>query len=115
MAATSAASQASFQVRTTDGWFYTCVGVFAFLFSSAAFGPSIVYSESRLGPITPLVAAHGIVFFAWLLLFIAQTILARTGNLALHRRMGIWSAILAAALVVLGYQTTIAMGRRGYD
>jgi hypothetical protein len=77
MAATSAASQASFQVRTTDGWFYTCVGVFAFLFSSAAFGPSIVYSESRLGPITPLVAAHGIVFFAWLLLFIAQTILAR--------------------------------------
>ena len=29
--------------------------------------------------------------------------------------MGMWSAILAAALVVLGYQTIIAMGRRGYD
>jgi hypothetical protein len=62
-----------------------------------------------------LLAVHGIAFFAWLVLFIAQTILARTGNLALHRRMGMWSAILAAALVVLGYQTTIAMGRRGYD
>jgi hypothetical protein len=115
MAATSAAAQASFQVRTTDGWFYTCVGVFAFLFCVAAFGPSIVHTERRLGPITPLVAVHGIAFFAWLLLFIVQTILAGTGNLALHRRIGMWSAVLAAALVVFGYQATIAVGRRGYD
>ena len=115
MAATSAASPVSFQPRTTDGWFYTCMGVFAFLFCIAAFGPSIVHTEERLGPIAPLLAVHGIAFFAWVLLFIAQTILARTGSLALHRLMGMWSAILAAALVVLGYQTTIAMGRRGYD
>ena len=115
MAATSAASPVSFQPRTTDGWFYRCVGVFAFLFCIAAFGPSIVHTDKRVGPVTPLLAVHGIAFFAWLLLFIAQTILARTGNLALHRRMGMWSAILAAALVVLGYQTTLAMGRRGYD
>jgi hypothetical protein len=85
------------------------------LFCIAAFGPSIVHSENRSGPITPSLAAHGIVFFAWLLLFIAQTILGRTGNLALHRRMGMWSAILAVALVFLGYKVTITMGRRGYD
>jgi hypothetical protein len=91
------------------------MAVLAFLFCVAAFGPSIVHSERRLGPTTPLPSAHGIAFFAWLLLFIAQTTLVRTGNLALHRCIGMWSAILAAALVVLGYQTTIAMGRRGYD
>jgi hypothetical protein len=115
MTATSVASPISFQPRTTEGWSYTCTAVLAFLFCIAAFDPSILNTEKRLGPITPLVAVHGIVFFAWLLLFIAQTILARTGDLALHRRMGMWSAILAVALVVLGYQTTIAMGRRGYD
>jgi len=104
----------SFKSPATEGWFYTWMGVFAFLFCVAAFGPSIVHPERRLGPITPLVAAHGIVFFAWLLLFVAQTILAST-NPAVHRRMGLWSAILAAALVLLGYQTTIAIGRRGYD
>lgn len=115
MAAASAASPVSLHARITDGWFYTCVGVFALLFCIAAFGPSIVHTENRLGPITPLLALHGIAFFAWLLLFIAQTILIRTRNVPLHRRMGMWSAILAAALVVLGYQTTTAMVRRGYD
>jgi hypothetical protein len=91
------------------------MGVFVLLFSMAAFGPSIVNTESRLGTITPLVAVHGFVFLLWLLLFIAQVVLARTRNLTLHRGMGMWSAALAGALVVLGYQTTIAMGRRGYD
>lgn len=100
---------------TTDGWFYTCVGAFALLFCIVAFGPSVVHPEKRLGAITALLALHGSLFFAWLLLFIAQTTLVRTGNLALHRLIGMWSAILAAALVVVGYQTTIAMGRRGYD
>src|SRR5258708_4703231 len=115
MAATSPASPVSFHSPAIEGWFYACIAGFAFFFCVAAFGSSIVHTERRLGPITPLLAAHGIAFFAWLLLFIAQTILVRTGNLALHRRIGMLSAILAAALVVLGYQTTIAMGRRGYD
>lgn len=115
MAATSPAPPVSFHSSTHEGRFYTFMAVFTFLFCVAAFGPSIVHTERRLGPFTPLPAVHGIAFFAWLLLFIAQTILVRTGNLALHRRIGMCSAILAAALVVLGYETTIAMGRRGYD
>jgi hypothetical protein len=115
MAATAPALPVSCHSPATEGWFYGCMGVFAFLFCVVAFGPSIMHTERRLGLITPLLAVHGIVFFAWLLLFVAQTILARTRNLALHRSMGMWSAILAGALVVLGCQTTIAMGRRGYD
>jgi hypothetical protein len=115
MAAPSATSRVSIQTRITEGWFYTCMGVFALLFSIVAFAPSIVHPQKRSGDVTPLVAAHGIVLFAWLVLFNAQTILAKNGNLALHRRMGVWSTILAVALVLLGYQTTIAMGRRGYD
>jgi hypothetical protein len=91
MAATSPAPPISSRAPTTEGSFYACMGVFAFLFCIAAFCPSIVHTEGRLGPITPLVTVHGIVF-AWQLLFMVQTILARTGNLALHRRMGMWSA-----------------------
>ncbi|HWG21300.1 MAG TPA: hypothetical protein VG225_12285 [Terracidiphilus sp.] len=62
-----------------------------------------------------MLAVHGIVFFAWLLIFLTQSILVRTKKLAIHRRCGMLSAILAAAMVVLGYQTTIAMARRGFD
>jgi hypothetical protein len=50
MAATSAVSPVSLQPRTTAGWFYTCMGVFAFLFCIAAFGPSMGHSENSSDP-----------------------------------------------------------------
>jgi hypothetical protein len=87
----------------------------ALLFSIAAFGPSMAGSGTRLGLTTLLLAVHGVVFTALLLLFIAQSILVRKQNVALHGVLGFWSAILAATLVIAGYQVTIAMGRRGYD
>jgi hypothetical protein len=115
MTAKSTVSPVSVSSPATEGRFYTGTGLFTFMFCVAAFCPSIVNRESRQGPLTLLLVVHGVVFFGWLLLFIAQSILARTGTLALHRRMGMWSAILAVTMVILGYQTTIAMGRRGYD
>ena len=105
---------ASLRSHRTEGWFYVSMGVSALVFSIAAFLPSMV-GTARLGPTTLLLAVHGIIFSAWLLLFITQSILVRKHNLALHRALGVWSAVLAAALVVAGYQVTIAMGRRGYD
>lgn len=98
-----------------DGAFYVGMGVFALAFSMAAFGPSIANPAHRLGPITSLLALHSVALTAWLVLFIAQAILAQTRKLALHRRLGVSSILLAAALVILGFKVTIAMGRRGYD
>jgi hypothetical protein len=49
------------------------------------------------------------------LIFLAQSHLARTQRLALHRRLGAFSAALAAGIVFLGYQTSVAMARRGFD
>lgn len=96
-------------------WFYVAMAVFAMLFCIGAFGPSLTNRSRRLGSLTPLLIVHGVVFFSWLLIFLTQSILARAEKLALHRRIGLLSAILAAAMVVLGYQTTIAMARRGFD
>jgi hypothetical protein len=98
-----------------NGSFYAGMGVFCLAFSIAAFGPSIANPSHRLGPVTPLLTLHGVAFTAWLVLFIGQAVLARTRKLVLHRRLGVSSILLAATLVVLGFQVTIAMGRRGYD
>lgn len=105
----------SFAVKNRGTWFYTGMAVFAVLFCIAAFGPSLVHTAGRTGPLAAMLAAHGLAFFAWLLIFLVQSILVRTGRLSLHRRLGISSAILASTIVVLGYQTTIAMARRGFD
>jgi len=44
---------------------------------------------------------HGVVFFAWMALFIVQPVLVRRGSLALHRRLGWLGAATAAAMAAL--------------
>lgn len=79
------------------------------------FAPSILNTATRKSPLTPFATAHGVVSFAWLLLFLVQTILVATRRIPVHRRVGTAAALLAAILVVLGYLTAITMARRGFD
>ena len=117
MAFAQSTSVASLNARARDAgtWFYAGAAIFAMVFSIAAFGPSLVHTRGRLGPPTALLVAHGTVFFLWLAIFLAQSMLVRTHRLILHRRLGLLSAIVATAMIVLGYQTAIAMARRGFD
>lgn len=62
-----------------------------------------------------MAAAHGVISSAWRLVFLAQTMLIRTGRITAHRRLGTASAVLAAAMIALGYVTSTAMARRGFD
>jgi hypothetical protein len=95
--------------------FYIGVGVFLILWSIAGFGPSLIDPSKRLGPPTPLVLTHGAVTALFFLLYLAQTFLVANGRTAIHRRLGIAGAILALAVVVLGFITSIEAQRRGYD
>jgi len=83
--------------------------------SIAGFLPAIVQPATRRAPLTLLAEAHGIVFFAWLLLYLAQSLLAANRLMDLHRRLGLTSIVLLAAMIPLGFTTTTAMVRRGFD
>ena len=50
---------------------------------------------------------HGAVFSAWILLYMLQNWLVDRGSIALHRRLGVLAAGLAAVMVVVGVATTI--------
>jgi uncharacterized membrane protein YozB (DUF420 family) len=52
---------------------------------------------------------------AWIVLFLQQTTLVATGRIAAHRRLGIAAAVLAVAMVAIGYRAAIAAAQRGYD
>jgi hypothetical protein len=45
---------------------------------------------------------HAAVFVSWLVLFTTQVTLVRTGNVALHRKLGIVGVVLAGCVVVMG-------------
>jgi hypothetical protein len=65
------------------------------------------------GPFTVLVHVHGALFTAWVLLFIVQTALVAGGRIAVHRRLGVAGAVLAAAMIVAGTSIAIATAERG--
>jgi hypothetical protein len=77
----------------------------------AFFGaPPTVSGATSLSPLTHL---HGVVFTAWTLLFVLQTALVAGRRVALHRRLGVAGAALAAVMVAIGVSTAIAAARRG--
>ncbi len=45
---------------------------------------------------------HGLAFFGWIALYVVQTRLVRTGNVRLHRELGMAGVALAGAMLPLG-------------
>jgi hypothetical protein len=110
---------AAFEARPTrhalKGRFYVGSAVFVILLNAAGFLPSLIDQSRRLAAPTWLVAVHGATASAWLLLFLAQTILAATRRTAWHRRLGVVGPFLVVAIVVSGYLVQVDMIRRGHD
>ncbi|MCU6456061.1 hypothetical protein LPN01_18440 [Sphingomonas sp. A2-49] len=61
-----------------------------------------------------IVHAHALVFFGWVAIYVAQNVLASTGSLALHRKLGWIAAGWMSAMVVLGTIVTVRMVRAGH-
>jgi hypothetical protein len=91
------------------------MAIAAILNSIAGFAPALLSTAGRNATGTPVAAAHGVISSAWLLVFLAQTMLIRIGRITAQRRLGTASAVLAAAMIALGYVTSTAMARRGFD
>jgi uncharacterized membrane protein YozB (DUF420 family) len=53
-----------------------------------------------------LMQIHGAVFSLWVLLFVAQPAFVVRGSVALHRRVGLFGAGLAGAMVIMGLAAT---------
>ncbi len=68
----------------------------------------------RAPVLSPLVHLHGLASTAWILLFAFQAGLVRHRKIGLHRRVGVYGAGLAAALVILGVLTAIVAARHGH-
>jgi len=73
-------------------------------------GPKVTFGNQ---PFTLLVHTHGALFTSWVLLFIVQTALVASHRVAVHRRMGIAGAALAAAMVAAGTSIAIVTAARG--
>lgn len=104
-----------------DRVFYSSMAIVMALTVLIGFGPTYymkAFNNTPLstlsgGPMTLLVQTHGALFTAWVLLFIVQTALVAQHKVAIHRRIGLAGALLAASMVVVGTLTALKMAARG--
>jgi hypothetical protein len=116
MATTSSPTLPELRQRIlVEHWFFTSMAIAMLATSTAGFMPSLMHTAGRRAPLSPLAAAHGIVFFTWLLVFLVQSRLVATRHVALHRRLGVAAVFLFALMVTLAYATTAAMVRHSFD
>lgn len=63
--------------------------------------------------LSPLLLAHGLVATAWMALFVTQASLIALQRVALHRRLGVVGAFVAAAMFIISELTAVDALRRG--
>jgi hypothetical protein len=114
-AITIARSMVPARNASTDHGFYVGTAILSLAVAIAAFVPGAIDTSSRRAPLTPLATVHAVTFTGWLVLYLVQTVLASTGKVRLHRRLGGAGIVLAVVMMIVGYQTTIEMIRRGFD
>ena len=72
------------------------------------FGTSSYMHIAEFGLDYPwIVHVHAVTFVSWLVLFTVQTALVRADRASLHRKLGVYAVILAAAMMVIGPATAL--------
>ena len=102
-----------------DRLFYTLMGLAIAAVTFAGFARSFYLSRwfevpANTPEITLLLAVHGAVFTAWVVLMVVQPALVASRNLRLHRRLGYVGAGVAAAMVLFGNLAAIAAMEVGF-
>ena len=95
-----------------DRWFFTGMATAVMMTVAAGFAPTY-YLKPLFG--TPAlrvsVHIHGALFTAWVLLFVAQTVLVAANRTNLHRRLGVIAGVLAVTVVLSGVTLAIESAR----
>jgi len=66
-------------------------------------------------PLQSVFRVHGLVFSAWVVLFVVQTALVSARRTDIHRRLGVLGAALALLMLVMGYMAAVTAARRGFS
>jgi hypothetical protein len=81
----------------------------------AGFLSCIVNTSGRRVPLSLRAAAHGLTFFAWLIIFFVQARFIPDRRIYIHKQTGMAALVVAGAMIPLGYATCLSIVRRGFD
>lgn len=89
--------------RRYDHYFFSALAAMMLVLVIAGFGPTYYFAGVFRSPLpNTIIHIHAAVFSCWILLLIAQTSLASSGRVDLHRRLGMLGMGIAGAMLVVG-------------
>jgi hypothetical protein len=100
------------RAKLLQNYFYFSMSLL--IAAAVTYGFSHTVNENLIRPtsVRPFILyLHAAVFTGWLLFFILQSALVRTGNVRLHRKVGWFGAGLGVAIPIVGVATAVAMTR----
>jgi len=98
--------------RFLNKYFYFCMSLLVAAVVVYGFSHTVDHSLIHATPPRPWILwVHATVFSGWVVFFIFQSALVRTGNVKLHRLTGWFGAGLGVVIPVLGISTAILMHR----
>ena len=99
---------------STHRRFYFCTAVGASTIVFVGFAPSY-FLKGFFGtpPLYPLLHFHGFIMTSWFVLFATQSWLIETHRVRLHRRLGIFGALLAVTILIVGAAVVTFSAREG--
>ena len=100
--------------KRRERWFYISMAIAAVITVFAGFAPTYYLRPYyNTTPLMPLLHLHGIVFSAWLALFLVQTTLVAAHRTDIHRRLGILGGVIAAFMILIGVSTAVIRASQG--
>jgi hypothetical protein len=90
--------------RADTRWFFVWMAGACAVVAFAGFAPTY-WLQLPAGTVvgSPLLHLHGVLFSAWTLFFLLQTMLAARGRIDRHRAWGLFGISLATAMVFVGF------------
>jgi len=95
-----------------DEKFFLRVAIIIAMLIVAGFSTNLLVGRSSFG--SPVrVHIHAILFMGWMVIFLMQNILATSGRLDLHRKLGWLASGWLVLMVISGFWVTVMMVRNG--
>jgi hypothetical protein len=102
--------------RLLDKYFYFFMSLLTVVV--VVYGFSFTVERNLIHPAVPrpfLLYVHAVVFTSWLGFFVLQSLLVRTRNVQVHRKLGWFGGGLGVAVFLVGVSTALTMARFNRD
>jgi hypothetical protein len=94
--------------------FWMILAMAFFVFGGFGMHSTLPALEGKFPPAPPVVHLHAVVFVSWMLLLLVQSALVGTGNVKLHRSLGLWGIAQGTATILMGLMLQLVASARGY-